>query len=166
LLDPVLKAISFAARRHHGQMRKDGETPYVAHPFRVMTTVLREFGVADPDTLAAAVLHDTLEDTRTDHDDISAEFGPTVADHVALLTKDKRFPEEERERRYFEGLAAAPLAVRLVKIADTVDNLRDAREGAGNLAKTLKKAERLLSLYAGDERLARALAVLRDAMET
>lgn len=162
-MDPLLKAISFAARRHHGQMRKDKATPYVAHPMRVMLTVLREFGETDPDTLAAAVLHDTIEDTTTDYDDLREHFGETVAGYVGLLTKDKRLPEEEREDRYFEGLRTAPVAVKLCKVADTVDNLRDVVHG-GNKEKTIGKANRLFAIFGDDPLLARAYAVLRAAM--
>lgn len=163
--DMVVKAISYAARRHRGQTRKDGVTPYAAHPMRVMLSVLREFGEADPETLAAAVLHDTIEDTSTDFDAVAEEFGAKVAGYVALLTKDKRLPEEEREDRYFEGLAGAPRPVRLCKIADTLDNLRDAAgPGGGNREKTLGKARRLLTIFGGDPSLERALGVLRAEM--
>ncbi|OYV87741.1 MAG: hypothetical protein B7Z73_09670, partial [Planctomycetia bacterium 21-64-5] len=92
----LLSAISFAARAHEGQFRKDGETPYIAHPLRVMTVASQLFGVSDLEALMAAVLHDTIEDTRTDHDDLSEQFGTRVADYVAALTKDKRLPEETR----------------------------------------------------------------------
>lgn len=162
-MDHVPAAISFAVRKHQGQMRKDGRTPYAAHPVRVMLAVLREFGETDPDTLAAAVLHDTIEDTTADRDDIAREFGETVAGYVAILTKDKRLPEEEREDRFFAALAAAPRPVRLVKVADTLDNLRDARSG-GNREKTLAKARRLVEIYGGDPSLERALGVLRAEM--
>ena len=163
MTDIVLRAISYAAQRHHGQMRKDRTTPYVAHPMRVLLNVLREFGETDPDTLAAAALHDTIEDTNTDFDDLRKEFNETVAGYAALLTKDKRMAEEPREDAYFAGLASAPRAVRLCKIADTLDNLRDARAGDGDLKKTLGKAERLFRIYGadGDAGVRGALEILR-----
>jgi len=157
----VSRAISFAAERHVGQLRKNGKTPYFAHPVRVMTIVLREFGENDPETLATAVLHDTIEDTTTDFDDIAREFGRPVAEAVGFLTKDKRLPEVEREESYFEGLARSSRAVRLVKIADTLDNLRDARSGHGNTAKTVEKAERLFAIFGGDASVRHALEILR-----
>jgi len=122
----VLRAISFAARFHEGQVRKDGKTPYVAHPARVLAVLTNVFGVKDPEVLAAGVLHDTIEDTLADCDDLIEKFGERVAGFVAILTKDKRLPEEERERTYFEALAAAPLEVKLCKLADTYDNLDDS----------------------------------------
>lgn len=122
----LAEAISFAARAHDGHLRKDGETPYVAHPMRVMTILATEFQVTDRDVLAAAVLHDTIEDTHTDHDDLSERFGSRIADYVALLSKDKRLPEEERERIYLERLLEAPLEVKLCKLGDVYDNLADS----------------------------------------
>jgi len=165
-IDPVLKAASYAARRHHGQMRKDKETPYFAHPVRVMLNVLREFGETDPDTLCAALLHDTIEDTTTDWDDIAREFNPTVAGYVATLTKDKRLEEHVREERYFEAVAGAPRAVRLCKIADTLDNLRDLPTG-GDRKKTVAKAQKLLAIYGedADPGVQKALGCLRREVE-
>src|SRR5438067_177442 len=94
---PFLEAISFAARAHHGQMRKDGLTPYASHAFRVCMVLRHVFNVADPRILTAAVLHDTIEDTTTDFDDIAEEFDAEIAQWVAALSKDKRLEEGPRE---------------------------------------------------------------------
>src|SRR3954467_8940035 len=93
----VLDAIAFAARAHRGQLRKDGQTPYVSHVFRVCLILHEVFAVADAEALTAAVLHDTVEDTTTDFDDLQKQFGAQVAGWVAALSKDKRRPEGERE---------------------------------------------------------------------
>ena len=69
-VDPLLNAVAFAARAHRPQVRKDGQTPYVSHVFRVAMIVTQVFGVHEPKILTAAVLHDTIEDTTTDYDDI------------------------------------------------------------------------------------------------
>ena len=69
-------------RMHQGQFRKDGRTPYVAHPFRVAMTVRHAFGV-DDEVALAALLHDVIEDTAADYDDIAAACGTAVADVVA-----------------------------------------------------------------------------------
>jgi guanosine-3',5'-bis(diphosphate) 3'-pyrophosphohydrolase len=84
------------------------------------------FGVDDPRALAAALLHDTVEDTKTDYDDLVERFGAEVAAWVALLTKDKRLPEDEREGAYCDGLAGAPWQVRVCKLGDILDNLLDS----------------------------------------
>jgi (p)ppGpp synthase/HD superfamily hydrolase len=123
----LLAAVSFAARAHQGQLRKDGKTPYASHVFRVCLILRHVFGVDDPRAMRAAVLHDAVEDTNTDFDDLEAEFGKDVAEWVAVLSKDKRLPEPERERAYVEGLVRAPWQVKLCKLADVFDNLSDAR---------------------------------------
>jgi guanosine-3',5'-bis(diphosphate) 3'-pyrophosphohydrolase len=126
-LTQLLDAVAFAARAHRHQVRKDGATPYVSHPFRVCLVLRQVFGVIDQVVLTAAVLHDTIEDTTTDADDILERFGPDVARWVAALTKDKRLPADERERAYAAALAAGGWQVHLCKLADVYDNLLDSR---------------------------------------
>jgi guanosine-3',5'-bis(diphosphate) 3'-pyrophosphohydrolase len=123
---PLLEAIAFAARAHQGKLRKDGATPYVSHVFRVCLVLRHVFGIDDRQALTAAALHDTLEDTDTDFDDLKKEFGEEVACWVAALSKDKRLPEEEREPAYAEALARAPWQVKACKLADVYDNVMDS----------------------------------------
>ena len=122
----LLEAASFAARAHDGQMRKDGATPYVSHVYRVCLIVRHVFGIADARVLTAALLHDTIEDTRVDFDDVEAHFGVEVAEWVALLSKDKRMAEAPREETYLAQLARAPWQVQACKLADIYDNLMDS----------------------------------------
>src|SRR5262245_23486503 len=124
----LLDAAAFAARAHRWQVRKDGETPYVSHVFRVCLIVRDLFGIVDQRVLTAALLHDTVEDTTTDFDDIEEHFGADIARWVALLSKDKRLQEAERERAYMEQLAAAGWEVKVMKLADLFDNLMDMRQ--------------------------------------
>ncbi|MEX2119431.1 MAG: HD domain-containing protein [Pirellulales bacterium] len=160
----VLKALSFAAREHQGQFRKDGRTPYFAHVTRVMT-IAAAFGVDDAEVLMAAVLHDTIEDTQVDRDELIEEFGERVAAWVAALSKDKRLPEEERERLYFDVLARAPVEVKLCKLADTIDNLIDC-EGLSKHErhKKLDKARELVEIFTPGfpERWKHALDLTRE----
>jgi guanosine-3',5'-bis(diphosphate) 3'-pyrophosphohydrolase len=121
----VLDAVAFAARAHQGQLRKDGKTPYASHPFRVCLIVRDIFGIDDPRVLAAAVLHDTIEDTTTDFDDLAKHFGREVAEWVAQLSKDKRLQENGREQQYVASLAAAGWQVQVCKLGDVCDNLLD-----------------------------------------
>lgn len=123
----VFEAAAFAARAHRHQLRKDGQTPYVSHTFRVCLVVRHIFGFDDPKMLAAALLHDTIEDTSTDCDDIIERFGPDVARWVAALTKDMRLPNDEREEAYCRVLASADWQVKVCKLADIYDNLGDCR---------------------------------------
>jgi (p)ppGpp synthase/HD superfamily hydrolase len=123
---PLLEAVAFAARAHQGQLRKDGATPYVSHVFRVCLVLRHVFGIDDRQALMAAALHDTVEDTNTDFDDLKENFGEEVATWVAALSKDKRLPEEQREPAYAEALARAPWQVKTCKLADVYDNVMDS----------------------------------------
>jgi guanosine-3',5'-bis(diphosphate) 3'-pyrophosphohydrolase len=122
----LLEAASFAARAHRHQVRKDGQTPYIAHPFRVCLVVRHVFGIDDPDTLAIALLHDTIEDTTTDYDNLAERFGDRVAAAVAVLSKDMRLPEDERESAYVARLSVADATVKIAKLGDLYDNLSDS----------------------------------------
>ncbi len=84
----LLNSVAFAARAHRPQLRKDGQTPYVSHVFRVCLIVRHLFGIDDPEILTAALLHDTIEDTTTDCDDLIEQFGDQVGSWVAALSKD------------------------------------------------------------------------------
>ena len=157
-------AEEFARWKHQHQFRRDGVTPYVEHPKAVMAILRDEFGVTDVDTLAAGLLHDTIEDTATDYDEIAERFGRRVADFVAALTKDKRLPEEKREKTYFSLLARAPLPVRFCKVADSLHNLRDSDQA--HRPKAAKKARKLLEIYKRTRGLEGALRILREELAT
>ena len=146
------KAAAFAARAHQGQFRKDGITPYVAHVFRVTLTVRDLFECNDPETLTAALLHDTIEDTTVDYDDIEEEFSREIADIVAVLSKDTRLREPEREKAYDDGLRHASWKAKIIKLADTYDNFCDQ-------AYALKKP---VLLEAAIDRMKRALEIAGD----
>ena len=145
----ILEAIAFAARRHDGQIRKDGQTPYVSHAYRVAVILDQVFGVNDPEVLAAAVLHDTIEDTTTDFDDIEELFGVKIASWVSTLSKDKRLPNEQREEEYYKALGCAPDQVKLIKLADIFDNTFDSVNAGSSEGtdKILKKIEKYITLF-------------------
>ncbi|MCI0703124.1 MAG: HD domain-containing protein [Planctomycetia bacterium] len=143
------EAAAFAARAHRHQVRKDNDTPYVSHVFRVCLTVRHVFGFDDPRMLAAALLHDTIEDTNTDCDDILERFGPEVANWVTALTKDMRLPHDEREDAYGKQLANAPWQVKALKLADMYDNLADCKHFTPNgRRKTASKSRFYLEFIA------------------
>lgn len=141
-------ATCFAARAHQGQLRKDGVTPYAAHPYRVAMTVRDLFGCDDPVCIAGALLHDTIEDTPADYDDILGGWGADVADCVAALTKDMRLREDQREPAYDRALSEAGWRAALVKLADVFDNLSDTleRKDNPNPAKMVKKCQRAVAI--------------------
>jgi guanosine-3',5'-bis(diphosphate) 3'-pyrophosphohydrolase len=143
--DLLFEAVSFAARAHRHQVRKDGATPYTAHVFRVCLVVRQVFGIDDPRVLTAALLHDTIEDTPTDYDDLAEVFGDEVAGWAAALTKDMRLKDEEREAAYCRQLATADWPVQVCKLADIYDNLNDSKHlAAEKRARTLERSKRYL----------------------
>jgi guanosine-3',5'-bis(diphosphate) 3'-pyrophosphohydrolase len=122
----VLRAAAFAAEKHRHQRRKDAEaSPYINHPIELACVLANEGGVTDPEVLCAALLHDTLEDTRTTVDELRAEFGGAVAAMVQEVTDDKSLPKAERKRLQVKHAAHASPGARLVKLADKICNLRD-----------------------------------------
>ena len=157
------KAAAFAARKHAGQFRKDGKTPYIAHPFRVAMTVRHVFGVDDPIALAAALLHDVIEDTTADYDDLAREFTAEVADVVAALTKDMRLPEPKREALYDEQLKQSTWQARLIKLADVYDNVIDCHDEKMR-AKAITIAHRATACAGDDPRLAPAVRAVEALM--
>jgi guanosine-3',5'-bis(diphosphate) 3'-pyrophosphohydrolase len=121
----VPAAFEFALLKHKDHFRKRSDVPYIVHPMRIFAVLTLRLGMTHEPTLAAAILHDTIEDTRTDYDEIRETFGTEVADLVAALTKDMRLPEDAREERFLQQVLAAPTNARLVKLVDNYDNLLD-----------------------------------------
>ena len=157
------RAVSYAAARHLGQFRKDGLTPYFAHPVRVALTVRHVFDVDDTTALVAALLHDLIEDTTTDYDDLIEEFGKEVADAVAALTKDARLPELLRESEYDKQLSQASWQARLIKLADVYDNFCDS--APEKRSKVAAKARRAIDCAGDEPKVQRAVAIVRKLIE-
>lgn len=122
----LLRAIEFAADRHSNQKRKDVEqSPYINHPIAVAAVLAVEGGVEDEALLLAAVLHDTVEDTKTSIEEIRDRFGAEVAGLVSEVTDDKSLPKMERKRLQVEHSPLASARAMQLKIADKICNLRD-----------------------------------------
>ena len=125
-LATVLEALAFAAHKHRDQRRKDAAaSPYINHPIALANVLVREGAVSEPDVVAAALLHDTLEDTQTSPGELRAAFGERVARVVEEVTDDKSLPKAERKRLQIEHAAAISREAKLVKLADKICNLRD-----------------------------------------
>lgn len=119
----IRRVAKFAAAKHRGQFRKDGKTPYISHPVTVANILVREGKVADPEVIAAALLHDTIKDTGTTRDELEREFGPRVAAMVAELTNDPGLHGAESKAAQLKKKFGPDAAA--VKIADKTANLRD-----------------------------------------
>jgi GTP diphosphokinase / guanosine-3',5'-bis(diphosphate) 3'-diphosphatase len=125
-MNNLIRAIAFAADKHRNQRRKDAEaSPYINHPIGLANVLANEGGVDDETVLIAAVLHDTIEDTRTSRQELVEIFGQEVADIVAEVTDDKCLPKEERKRLQVEHASRISGRAKLVKLADKICNLRD-----------------------------------------
>ena len=123
-----------------------------------------EFGCTDETVLAAALLHDVLEDTTADYDDLLEHFGHDVAVLVSCLSKDKRLVEPEREQKYDRRLAEGPWQARLIKLADLCDNLADAATGQEQQT-LLEKVRRAMALAENDPPLQKAVEIVRERMQ-
>src|SRR6185369_2279867 len=126
-IERVRQAYLTGAHAHAGQTRKSGE-PYITHPVAV-AGILADLGM-DVETIIAAILHDTLEDTPLSRSELEASFGPTVAELVDGVTKlDKiRFStQQEAAAESFRKMLLAmarDLRVILIKLADRLHNMR------------------------------------------
>jgi guanosine-3',5'-bis(diphosphate) 3'-pyrophosphohydrolase len=122
----LLKALAFAAHKHRDQRRKDaGASPYINHPIALADLLVNEAGITDVEVLCAALLHDTLEDTDTRHEELVDAFGSRIARIVAEVTDDKSLKSEERKRLQVEHAPKLSAEAKLVKLADKTCNLRD-----------------------------------------
>jgi len=145
----VKRAYFFAEQAHYGQVRRSGE-PYVTHPLAV-AGVLAEMHM-DHQSLMAALLHDTIEDTGVTKDDIGAQFGSDVAelvDGVSKLTHIEFDSVELKQAENFQKMALAmarDIRVILVKLADRLHNMRTL--GVLNRDKMRRIALETLEIYA------------------
>jgi len=122
----ILDALSFAAHKHRDQRRKDPEaSPYINHPIELAHVLCNEAGINDTETLCAAILHDTLEDTATSADELSGRFGALICSIVQEVSDDKTLPSKTRKRLQVEHAACSSDQAKLVKLADKICNLRD-----------------------------------------
>ena len=130
----VLRVVQFAAHKHKDQRRKDvRKSPYINHPIALAEVLHTDGGVRDPVVIAAALLHDTIEDTETTYEELRGIFGAGIADTVAELTDTKFLGKEARKRLQVARAGKSSVAARQVKLADKICNLRDilARPPAG-----------------------------------
>ena len=123
----VRDAFDYARSHHEGQLRKDG-SPYITHPLEVAHLVA-ELGL-DADSIMAALLHDTIEDTDATHEEVAKRFSETVADLVEGVTKLTKVKYTSTEEKQMENLRkmlmamAQDVRVILIKICDRVHNIR------------------------------------------
>jgi len=145
----VRRAYEVGAVAHEGQTRKSGE-PYITHPVAV-AGILAELGM-DAETIIAAILHDTLEDTQLTSEQIGAEFGATVVELVDGVTKLDKVRFRNRQEAAAESFRkmllamARDLRVILIKLADRLHNMRTLGSMAADSRRRI--ARETLDIYA------------------
>jgi GTP pyrophosphokinase len=146
-LSVVERAFARAQVAHEGQLRKSGD-PYITHPIAV-AEILADFGL-DSDTLAAALLHDTIEDTSYNLEDLRRDFGVSIANLVDGVTKLDRLtygPTAEAETvRKMVVAMAKDIRVLVIKLADRLHNARTWQFVDPDSA--ARKARETLDIYA------------------
>lgn len=145
MTDLVTKALDFATAAHEGQVRKYTGAPYIIHPIEVMEIV--KTVPHDDAMLAAALLHDVVEDTEVAIEEIRAEFGDDVASLVDDLTDISKPDDGNRKLR--KGLdrdhsAASSARAQTVKLADLISNSSDILKNDPNFAKVFLAEKELL----------------------
>ena len=125
--EPVLRrATGFAAWKHKGQMRKgEGEIPYIHHPIEVTAILAEVGGVTDFDVLQAALLHDTIEDTDANRDELETHFGSRVCAIVLEVTDDTSLDKAVRKARQVEHAPHLSNDAQSLKLADKTSNVYD-----------------------------------------
>ena len=124
----IRQAYEFARDQHGAQLRKDG-SPFVTHPLAVAQIVAEELHL-DSESIEAALLHDTIEDTAATHEQLAKMFSPTVADLVEGVSKLTRVHYTSKEEEQMENLRKMLMAmskdirVILIKISDRLHNMR------------------------------------------
>jgi len=145
----VERAWDYAEQAHHGQIRESGE-PYFDHPAAV-AFILADMDL-DPNTIAAGLLHDVVEDTGKHYEELASSFGPEVAGLVDGVTKLSRMDFKTREEQQAESLRkmfvamAKDIRVILIKLADRLHNMRTLREC--QLDKQKRVAGETVEIYA------------------
>jgi len=128
-----LSALEFAAEKHRFGNRKDhpeGQphgTAYINHPIHAAGLLWNTGHVRDINTLAAALLHDVLEDTPTKDDEIGNRFGSKILGIVKEMSDDKSLPKNVRKQIQVDTAASKSFEARTVKLADKITNVMDIR---------------------------------------
>jgi guanosine-3',5'-bis(diphosphate) 3'-pyrophosphohydrolase len=122
----ILKAAQFAAQKHKNCRRKDPEkSPYIIHPISVALVIAETGDVDDPEVLAAALLHDTIEDTDTTSEELTSVFGEKVCRLVEEVSDDKSLEKAERKRLQIEHAPELSPEAVLIKLGDKISNVKD-----------------------------------------
>lgn len=118
----IKKAAAFAEIAHKGAVRKGTNIPYITHPLE--TAVIASMLTEEEEIIAAALLHDTMEDAGVSYEELKAQFGLRVADLVAEESEDKSRTWKERKSTTLEHLKTAGRDIKILTLADKLSNIR------------------------------------------
>lgn len=122
----LLQALTYAADKHRNQRRKDErQVPYINHPIEVAHMMAEVGHVTDTEWLAAAILHDTIEDTNATQEEVTSLFGERICQLVLEVSDDKTLPKMTRKQRQIEQAAAKSIGAKHITLADKTCNIRD-----------------------------------------
>ncbi|MBI5147214.1 MAG: HD domain-containing protein [Thaumarchaeota archaeon] len=139
----VKSAELFAKKKHSGQLRKDGTTTAHMH-LKSVVNRLKNIEMTDEDVLAAAWLHDIVEDTDTTFDEIDQLFGKKVASLVLSLTKDSKLSKRAQMLQYVKQLRRSSLEAKMIKLCDIASNLKQVHISSMSNAKKIKTIMKIL----------------------
>jgi GTP diphosphokinase / guanosine-3',5'-bis(diphosphate) 3'-diphosphatase len=160
-------ARAFAQHKHRDQLRKYSKQPYIVHLDSVVR-ILRAHGVEDPQVLAAAYLHDTVEDTETTIEEVYNEFGEEVAKLVYWLTDAEQGRRKIRKIMSAWRLGGAPWDAKIIKLADFIDNTDDICEHDRHFAPVYlaEKRKILQSMVETEGAKLTSLPIFQEASKT
>lgn len=122
----LLQAAQFAASKHRDQRRKDPDaSPYINHPITVARLLADVGGVDDVEVLAAALLHDTIEDTTTTAEELGEVFGNAILQLVLEVTDDKTKEKHVRKQQQIDHAPRLSSRAALIKLGDKIANVAD-----------------------------------------
>ena len=151
-MNTILEAAAFARRAHAGQRRKYTDRPFIFHPARVAGRVAAHPQATEV-MVAAAFLHDVVEDTPHTLEEVSAGFGSDVARLVDELTnpsKGSKAPRLERKQQDRDHLALVSVEAKIIKLVDRIDNLQEMAEAPESFREKYFEESRLLVEVIGD----------------
>lgn len=143
-MSKIQSAENFAKERHVSTIRIDANISHYEHLSSVVAR-LKNLGVTDEDTISAAWLHDTINDTSTSFDELDQRFGSKVAVLVLSISRDRNLSRSVQEEQFVKQLKEAPIEAKLIKLCDISANLRDLKNS--QFSKTRKSKEMKKRIY-------------------
>ena len=141
--EKINKAKFFALGRHKDQFKIDKETSFSNHLEGVVSR-LKNLGITDPDVICAAWLHDVLEHTETDFDELNQIFDNKISVIVLSLSKNRKLSKKEQEIQYVKQLKEASFHAKIIKFCDVSTNLKEVLNSKISKSQKKKKIRKLV----------------------